>query len=74
MIGSIQLVIFKSFSKIKIYELTINLARGKSLRTKRKKCQCLFQPLCGQERGQFDLSNLDIVGSTKVYQERQLFL
>ena len=54
---------YKSFSKIKIYEFTINLARGKSLRTKRKKFQCLFQPVCGQERGQFDLSNLDIVGS-----------
>ena len=36
--------------------------------------QCLFQPVCGQERGHFDIINLDIVSFTKVYQERQLFL
>ena len=56
---------YKSFSKIKIYEFPLSLARGKSLRTKKRKFQRLFQPVWGQERGHFDLINLDIVSSAK---------
>ena len=49
---------------MKIHEFTISLARGKSLQTK-KEIQRLFQPVCGQERGHFNLINLDIVSSAK---------
>ena len=57
---------YKSFSKVKIYEFSISLARGKSLRTKKgRKFQRLFQPVWDQERAHFDLINLDIVRSAE---------
>ena len=52
---------YKSFKKIKIHELAISLARGKSLQTKKKEIERLFQPVCGQERDHFDLISLVIV-------------
>ena len=54
---------YKSFSKIKIYEFAISLARGKSLRTKKRNFSVFFSQFAA--RSHIDLINLNIVSSAK---------